>query len=340
MISADDIILCAMNSPELLLPTDYVAKATELVRHAKKRVYIISLSLTRGSATNEFIDEILLAAQRGVDVHVAIDLLTFICDRTSRLPSRVMGRDMIQTNQLRREFKQAGAKFRWLGMQRVPYLVGRTHSKWTIIDDDVFSFGGVNLNQSGVLDRTDYILHLNDRRIADRLTAEQDLIERVDPNKRRINDHCIKTDYGDMLLDSGLFGHSVIYNRAVRLARQASEIVVVTQYCPSGKLSKILHKHNARVYFNPKGSAADIANNFMIGSKRTIAEQPNSYTRNRYLHAKFIIATMPDGSKHALTGSHNFTAIGVHTGTREIALDTTDPTVIQQLEDFLNKYVA
>lgn len=336
------IIQYAMGSPKLLLPTDYVAQATELVKKATDRIYIISLSLTRGLATDELIDEIIRAAGRGVEVHIAVDLLTFICDKSSRLPSRLVGRDMAKTNQLRRDLQLAGAHFHWLGIQRVPYLIGRTHSKWTIIDDDVFSFGGVNLNQSGVLERTDYIFHLHSHRIANRLVAEQNLIELMDPEKRRINDHRITTDYGELLLDSGRFGHSVIYNHAVRLARQAKDIVVVTQYCPSGRLGKILRSKdtNARVYFNPKGSAADAANNLMIGSKRTVSEQKNSYTRNRYLHAKFIIATMPDGSKRAITGSHNFTTIGVHVGTREIALETSDPAVIGQLEDFLEKYVA
>ncbi len=329
-----------MNSPELLLPTDYVARATGLAKTATKRIYIISLSLTRGSATDDLINAILDAARRGVEVHVAVDLLTFVCDRTSRLPSRLVGPDMMQTNQLRREFAQAGAEFHWLGMQRVPYLIGRTHSKWTIIDDDVFAFGGVNLNQSGVLERTDYIFHLHDRKIANRLVSEQQLIETADPEKRRINDHRISTDYGEMLLDSGRFGKSVIYNHAVKLARQATKLTVVTQYCPSGKLAKILRQKQAKVYFNPKGSAADIANNIMIGTKHSVAEQPNSYTRCRYLHAKFIIATMPDGSKRALTGSHNFTAIGVHTGTREIALETSNPEIITQLENFLAEYVA
>lgn len=329
-----------MSSPQLLLPPDYVTKATELAKKATKRIYIISLSLLRGPATGDFIDAVIEAAKRGVEVHVALDLLTFVCDRKSRLTSRLAGRDMLQTNQMRRDFLQAGAEFHWLGSQRVPYLIGRTHSKWTIIDDDVFSFGGVNLNQSGVSERTDYIFYVHSRRIANRLVAEQVLIEDVDPKKRRISDHSISTDYGEVLLDSGRFGHSIIYDHAVKLARNAVDITVVTQYCPSGKLSEILQSKNAKVYFNPKGSAADIANNFMIGSKRSVAEQPNLYTRKRYLHAKFIIATMPDGSKRALTGSHNFTAIGVRTGTREIALETSDPAVIEQLEDFLEKHVA
>lgn len=329
-----------MNNPKLLLPTEYVAHAAQKAKSAKKRIYLISLSLTRGSATDELIDAIIGAANRGVEVHIALDLLTFICDHTSHIASRVAGRDMFRTNQLRREFCQAGAEFHWLGMQRVPYLIGRTHSKWLIIDDDLYSFGGVNLNQSGVLERADYIFYLHDKTIANRLATEQDLIEIADPQRKRVCDYCIKTDYGELLIDGGRYGHSVIYNHAVKLAREAKELIVVSQYCPGGKLAKILTRKKASIYINPKGSAADAANNFMIGSKKAVSDITNLYTRKRYLHAKFIIATMPNGSKKAITGSHNFSSIGVHAGTREVALETSNPAVIAQLEDFLKKEVA
>ena len=59
-----------------------------------------------------------------------------------------------------------------------------------------------------------------------------------------------------------------------------------------------------------------------------------------YLHAKFIIFTMKDGSKVAITGSHNFAYTGVLFGTREIALETNDPSIISQLESFYKKYIA
>nr|MBP6038525.1 hypothetical protein [Candidatus Saccharimonas sp.] len=59
-----------------------------------------------------------------------------------------------------------------------------------------------------------------------------------------------------------------------------------------------------------------------------------------YLHAKFMIGTMPDGSKRAITGSHNFMFGSGLMGTREIALETTDTKIIRQLERFIDTYVA
>lgn len=324
---------------QLLLPADYIDQATQLVRRAQRRVYIVSMSLTMCPATEALIDATLDAARRGVDVHIAADLLTFIWNRGSRLTSALAGRRQRTTDRLRREFRQAGAKFRWLGTQRIPYFLGRTHSKWTIIDDDIFTFGGVNLDQSGITERNDYIFHLRDQQIANRLVAEQQLIEQTDLSLTKVRNHAIGADYGTMLLDSGRFGQSVIYEHALKLADQAKELLVVTQYCPTGQLGSILHNKGAKVYFNPKGSAADPINNIMIGTKEMMEEQANLYHHPRYLHAKFMIGTMPDGSKRAITGSHNFTAIGVRTGTREIALETTNANIIGQLEEFFEKFV-
>ena len=64
-----------------------------------------------------------------------------------------------------------------------------------------------------------------------------------------------------------------------------------------------------------------------------------AYTRKRYLHAKCMIFTMSDGTKVALTGSHNFAYSAVLLGTREVALETKDRAVIAQLESFLTSHV-
>ncbi|MDO4271759.1 MAG: phospholipase D-like domain-containing protein [Candidatus Saccharibacteria bacterium] len=324
--------------PELLLPGDYIAMATELINKAQRRVYLVCLNINRCPETTEFINAILSAAQRGVDVHVGADLLTFICDHNTHVASRVVGPEMLRTSKLRADFIQAGAEFHWLGVQRVPYLLGRTHSKWTIIDDDIFAFGGVNLSHSGIAERADYMFHLTNAKLADRLVKEQLLIETPDP-QRRIADVNIHTKYGTVLLDSGRFGRSGIYRHALKLAKEAESLLVVSQYCPTGKLGRIIRNKDSRVYFNPKGSANDIANNFMIGSKKTTSSQENLYTRDRYIHSKFIIATMPNGSKKAITGSHNYAAISGRAGTREVAIETTDPNIIRQLEDFFTNEI-
>ena len=326
---------------KLLLPRQYVEQARQAVRHAKRRIYIISLCFARGSATDGLIDDIIDASKRGIDVHVAADLLTFICDRTCTLPSSLAGAGMRQTDQLRSELEQAGAEFYWLGAKKIPYLLGRTHSKWTVVDDDVYAFGGVNLNQSGTTERTDYIFHMHDRQIADNLVSEQHLVESIELGKGHAVDREIDTQFGTMLLDGGKINRSIIYKHAVKLAKKAESVLLVSQYCPAGELARILKKKPATsIYFNPKGSAKDPVNNIMIGTRSTVKSLTTSYQRPRYLHAKFMIGTMPDGTKLAITGSHNFSTLGVRAGTREIALETGDPDIINQLEKFFTRYVS
>lgn len=324
--------------PQLLLPADYIARATELINNAKRRVFVICLNINYSPETNDFIDALINAAERGVEVHVGADLLTFVCDHNANVASRVAGKEMFRTSRMRSRFIKAGADFHWLGIQKVPYLIGRTHSKWTVIDDDVFCFGGVNLSHAAIAERTDYMFHIKNAKIADRLCAEHLKIEKPSA-KQKINDSVVKTPIGSIVIDTGKFGQSTIYKHAVKLANEATEILLVSQYCPTGKLGKIIQSKSARVYFNPKGSAADMVNNFMIGRKSSVENQDNLYTRDRYIHSKFIIGTMPDGTKRAITGSHNFASISGRMGTREIALETTNPEIIAQLEDFFQNHI-
>ena len=142
-----------------------------------------------------------------------------------------------------------------------------------------------------------------------------------------------------VLVDGGLFGDSIIYRRACRLAREAESIVLVSQYCPTGKLNRILRRKEAMVYFNHWRQAAWM-NKIVIQIGMLFAKQHTHYRRTPYLHAKFIIFTMPNGQEIALTGSHNFMFGSGLMGTREIALETTDKKLIKQLKHFLDTHVS
>ena len=119
---------------------------------------------------------------------------------------------------------------------------------------------------------------------------------------------------------------------------QAENIVLVSQYCPTGKLNRILKRKNAKLYFNNWRTASPI-NKLLIKLGTLTSRQQTLYQHPQYLHAKFIVFTMPDGSKIALSGSHNFMRGSGIMGTREIALETSDPAIIKQLEAFRKRYV-
>lgn len=323
---------------KLISPTQYVSEAAEAMRHATKRIYLISMVIASHEQTEELIHELEAAARRGVEVHVAADVFTFGEVSGGFLPVRYYSPGARDANKMVRALKKSGVHFSWLGRARMTLFNGRTHSKWCIVDDTIFSFGGVNMYKTGI-DNVDYMFRLEDAKLADRLVEEQKRIQTAE--RRSHNYPSVAYEYGDatVLIDGGIIGQSVIYRRAVELAEEASHITFVSQYCPTGRLSNILGKKNTDLYFN-RSQQAEGLNKIVLRIALLMTHLKTQYTKETYLHAKFIIFTLPDGSKVAITGSHNFAYTGVLLGTREIALETRDPAIIGQLETFFKKEVA
>lgn len=322
---------------KLTLPSDYIHKAAAAVRHAQHRVYLLSMVIADHPNTHELISELEKAAQRGVEVVVMADVFTFGEVSGGFLPIRYYSKGARDTNRMVRKLKQVGVKFTWLGRGRLTVFSGRTHNKWCVIDNDVFSFGGVNIYEGGITN-VDYMFHTIDEKLADRLVEEQKRIQRAE--QKTSNFSSVAYEHGDMtiMFDGGIIGQSVIYRRACELAEQAESIVFVSQYCPTGKLSRILKRRPSQLYFNRLQQATGL-NRLVIAASQFASGLKTLYTKDAYLHAKFLIFTMKDGTKYAITGSHNFAYSGVLLGTREVALETHDPALIAQLEHFLDKEV-
>ncbi len=323
---------------KLISPTQYVREATEAVTHATKHVYLMSMVIADHEATHTLIRALEEAAQRGVKVIVAADIFTYGEVSGGFLPFRYYNHGTRDTNRMVKTLKRAGVRFHWLGRGRITVYSGRTHSKWCIVDDTVFTFGGVNLYQEGI-ENIDYMFRHKDEKLAERIIEEQLRVQKAET--RQNNYHSVAYEHGDMtvLIDGGIIGQSVIYRRAVELAEKASHVTFVSQYCPTGKLARVLKNKSVKLYYN-RPLQAEGLNRIAIRMGQFVTGLKTSYKRARYLHAKCIIFTMKDGSKVALTGSHNFAYTGVLLGTREIALETSDPKIISQLEKFIEKEVA
>jgi cardiolipin synthase len=322
----------------LVLPPDYVKQATELIKKAEKRVFLISMVIADHPATHALIDALKEAARRGVTVTVTADIFTYGEVSGGFLPLKYYSPGVKEVNHMVKSLKAAGVKFLWLGRGRMTLLNGRTHTKWCVVDDTCFVFGGVNMYQGGVAENTDYMFRLENNRLADRLGYEQNRIAKAERTSTNYPSITYKLEGNSVLIDGGIIARSVIYRRAVELAKEASQIVFVSQYCPTGKLARIFKKKNVELYFN-RPENADTLNRTLIRLSMLTSGLKTLYKKEPYLHAKFIIFTMEDGSKVAITGSHNFAFTGVLFGTREIALETTDPAIISQLESFYETYV-
>lgn len=324
---------------KLVLPTDYVEQATELVRKATKRVFLISMVIADHPATHSLIEELMNAANRGVSVTVTADIFTYGEVSGGFLPLRFYSPGIKEVNVMVKNMRAAGVKFLWLGRARATFATGRTHNKWCVIDDTSFTFGGVNMYQEGVAENTDYMFRVTDARLADRLAHEQKRIAKAERTTTNYPSVAYELDGSSVLFDGGIIAHSIIYRRAVELAHEATEILFVSQYCPTGKLARVLKKKSVQLYFN-RPERANLLNGALIRVSMFQSRLKTLYTKEAYLHAKFIIFTMPDGSKVAITGSHNFAYTAVLFGTREIALETTDTKIIRQLETFYKEKIA
>lgn len=320
---------------KLISPTQYVRDATKAVNAAQHRVYLLSLVFADHEATHSLVVALEAAAKRGVKVVVAADIFTYGEVGGGFLPFRYYSHGSRSTNRMVKTLRKAGVEFHWLGGGHVTLYHGRTHSKWCIADDVVFTFGGVNLYEQGILN-ADYMFKLTDNKLADRLVLEQEKIQKAERRMTNYYSGVYEQDSITVLMDGGIIGQSVIYSRAVELAQKASRITFVSQYCPTGKLARIIQKKPSTVYFNRPHQAEGL-NRIAIRLSQFLSGLQTSYSKPRYLHAKCIIFTFDDGTKTAITGSHNFAHTGVLLGTREIALETSDPKLVAQLESFIAK---
>ena len=322
---------------KLVLPKDYLRDATNQIRNAKKRVSVMTLILVEDDSTDELIDALCDAAKRGVEVDVAGDSFTYTDFQGSYIPTTYRSQRVRDAMETRKKLRKAGAQFNWLGRLSMVAFSGRTHIKWCIVDDTVYSFGGVGLDQRSV-ENTDYMFVTKNEELASRLIEEQKRIIKADRSNHAYRSHQFGDEDNMVLLDGGMIGDSIIYRRACYWAERATHVTLVSQYCPTGKLSRLLKKTDSDLYFN-HWTNAGFLNRFVIRLGMLTSKQHTAYHRRPYLHSKFIIFTLPGGKKVALTGSHNFVHAGVLLGTREIALETTNKTIIKQLEKFFSQHV-
>ncbi len=328
-----------MTKATLLPAKQYVQDLTNEIKKSQNRVSIMSLAISDDPSTHELFASVRRAAKRGVITNVAADSFTFSEFGGYFSPFKYRRARSVAAAKLARELKDAGVTFRWLGggFKFNPFA-GVTHIKWAIVDDAVYCFGGVNLYQEGI-EWNDYMFKLHDAQLADELAREQLEITQADMSPVNYNGYRKNLPLGSVYVDNGDRGKSIIYKRACELANRASSIIFVSQYCPSGRLADILKKKNTKIYYNQPESTHFYTRLFIAFAKFKYGLN-SLYIRKNYLHAKFILFEMPDGQKIALTGSHNFSYTGVNFGTREVALETSDLHIYQQLEDFFKENIA
>lgn len=322
----------------LLTPDAYLLDATRRIQSARTRVNVLTMIVVEDEVTRPLIDALCAAAERGVAVTVAADMFTYTEIGGHFKFNTRNSKAIRHITAMEHRLKRSGVAFRWLGTMANSLISGRTHSKWLVVDDTVYSFGGVNLYGGGI-QNTDYMFRVTDVGLAAHLVTEQQRITEADHYNQSYRAHSFGDDMTTVLIDGGLLGDSIIYRHACRLTAKAEKVIYVSQYCPTGKLGRLLRKSNPTLYFNHWNKTNSLnAATIRVGT--WLSGHTTEYTREPYLHAKFMLFSLPSGEKVALSGSHNFSHGGVWLGTREVAIETRDPAIIKQLESFVREHVA
>jgi cardiolipin synthase len=320
----------------LLTAPEYLKDLTASIITSTHRVAISSLIIDDDTSTHAFIEALKSAAKRGVCVEVAMDSFVFtefggVFNPFKRSHARskavrIMGQALTD----------AGVHFTILDDRaKLNPFSGVTHSKWSVVDDVCYAFGGVNLYHNGI-SSADYMFKIKDASLGDELIEQQRRI--VESPNPLYNGFATTHSFGTYYIDSGKPNDSPIYSRAFALSEKATSILYVSQYSPSGPLALAI-KDRGTAYFNQPHNVGFLTG-LMIHADSLQTGIRSKYMRKKYLHAKFIIFTLKNGEKVALTGSHNFTYKGVSFGTREIALEVSDPQMITQLETFFTTHVS
>jgi len=233
------------STPKLLLPTTYVSDMIQRINSAKTRICLLSMIIDNDSATSGLVDAIESAALRGVAVEFAADIFTYGELGGFLLPTKSRGAKFRATSRLSRRLTKSGVKFTWLGRSKTTIVTGRTHAKWCVVDNTVYAFGGVNLYDTGI-ESNDYMFKTNDSVLADILTDEYHKLIIADTKGLAYNSHGINYNGNIILIDGGFIGDSIIYRRACKLASEAESIILVSQYCITGRLGRILRSKNSK----------------------------------------------------------------------------------------------
>ncbi|MBX6333762.1 hypothetical protein IRY61_00260 [Candidatus Saccharibacteria bacterium] len=324
-----------MVSFELLEVEKYYNSLLKEIPRAKKRITIAAMVVLWGERTAPVFLLLKEALARGVEVTILFDRYTRLTYLYG-LSGKTATERVKQTYRMLEDLSAEGAKIYGFGKLGIVPYKGRCHVKATIIDDRVYSFGGVNFFDE-MFEATDIMLTGNDAKTADRLAR---LIEQIGTNRPPLADDEVKIDRNcTMLFDGGQPDRSIIYERACELTAQAKRVVVVSQMVPSGQLARLLAETDAAVYSNRPEQMRPIDSLGQAFDQQKYRIK-NLYTGDKYIHAKVMLFELTSGKKVVLSGSHNFSWRGVQFGTQEIALESRDEALWEQLHKFIQKKIV
>jgi phosphatidylserine/phosphatidylglycerophosphate/cardiolipin synthase-like enzyme len=289
-----------------------------------------------GGRTEALLPLIKDALQRGVEVRIVGDIFSKYESQKAKLGKHGEAHSWKHTTEVTKRLASQGARITYVGKLGINPFKGRTHSKITVIDDMVYTFGGINFSDAH-FGYQDYMFEMDDADIAQRA---YDIVEDIEkhPTAALPNITSRIDDETTLLFDGGNPRDSVIYDATCAAIANAKKVYYVSKMCPSGELATLLSGRENECYFN-RYELESVPDKFAIAFDQARYDISNKYSANKHIHAKFILCENADGSRELVTGSNNFSWRGIAFGTKEIAMHSTNPEIWDMLYSFLQREI-
>lgn len=224
--------------------------------------------------------------------------------------------------------------------------MGRDHRKIYLADNVSYSFGGCNFSDESFMHNHDFLLRTEDEAVSEYLYEK--VSEEFSSDKAQSDDHKMFGDRDMVVVDGGKRSRSSIQLLAEAIVRGAEPDTIrfVSQLRPSDRIEAALYTGDpAMSVFNRSENIRGIMR-FQQRVEETKPPLPRIAYPERYVHAKFITAClvpdrdrplMPEGGPVVLTGSHNYHMWGVWAGTKEIALLSSQESLVAAINDWADE---
>lgn len=342
---------------EILRPYDFLQDFTDRAAQAEERVWMQSMYFEADKVFGAVAPALINASGRSVDSRLHVDYFTHMLSggKINFIPSP----NPVEVFNKRRRKREKAAVIDDLTSAGVSVDItntprsigkfmpqaGRNHIKLAFVDD-VAWIGGLNLSEND-FGREDFMIRITDPRIVDPLAEQFQSIN----DKRPTADYerpC--TEDTVLLVDAGIRGSSIILDRAIEKTRAAQHSVgLVTQITPDGvmrdELAAASEVKDVEVVISAPDQITERAAKFFdranwLAWKRKGTDVPIAYFPN-WVHVKMLLTDRehPDLAE-VIVGSNNFLRGGVRWGTEEIALQSTNPTLLANLTRYYEEMKA
>lgn len=345
-------------SAEPIDNNEYFSRFTEMVASAGKddRISMSTLCFDpREDVVNTLAEELLGARERKAKVQLAIDHFGFplahqfgmiAAGRLIDPEGLAARREVVQA------LRRAGADVTITNQDTLPFsflfrFLGRNHIKVSVFNDELLA-GGPNQFDAN---RSDIVVALHHPDAANMAHNIVSSMVKTGTTQAAFQgkDRRLKLPHGELLLDAGVPGRSVIMDEMLMLVDNAEKsITSTTQYAPHGAFIRHTRAAEKRgVKLNMPCSISDVEmERRVFGLMRTVHGFIYSADAAGYcipeslpeLHANLLLIDAGIvGKQVAVAGSHVHSSIGVRGGNAELSYRTDEPAFIAKAGEIVLK---